>query len=190
MPSGCWIWPPKLTRLIIGNLWEDPPPFFETEREGLIYSLSNRRREKAPPLFGGLPAPEGYAQLLGFSTRLYGNTSESLLKFMMRSLPDEFRQHLEEKVPLENFDSTTEWIFALKSEVDNVLLPMVRGSEPKASGYAAAASEFLTDDRIIEDLAIEERLDAHIDRAMKRLFQLKLGRQLHAKVQPKMVVYK
>ena len=141
-------------------------------------------------MFGGLPAPEGYAQLLGFSTRLYGNTSESLLKFMMRSLPDEFRQHLEEKVPLENFDSTTEWIFALKSEVDNVLLPMVRGREPKASGYAAAASEFLTDDRIIEDLAIEERLDAHIDRAMKRLFQLKLGRQLHAKVQPKMVVYK
>jgi hypothetical protein len=61
---------------------------------------------------------------------------------------------------------------------------MVRAREPQSSGYAAAASAFLTNDRILEDLAIEERLDAHIDRNMKRLFQLKMGRQLH---QPKMV---
>jgi hypothetical protein len=31
---------------------------------------------------------------------------------------------------------------------------------------------------VLEDLDIEERLDAAIDRAMKRLYQLKMARQL------------
>jgi hypothetical protein len=38
---------------------------------------------------------------------------------------------------------------------------------------AAKAAEFITTDRILEDIALEERLDAMVDRAMRRLAQMK-----------------
>jgi hypothetical protein len=48
-------------------------------------------------------------------------------------------------------------------------------------------SAFLTGDRVLEDLSTEERLDAAIDRAMKRLYQLKLARQLDRPHQPELI---
>src|SRR6267142_5174685 len=49
-------------------LWEDPPPLFDTEFEGIIYSLDNRRSEPRTPR---TRAPEDYGQLLSFSSSLY-----------------------------------------------------------------------------------------------------------------------
>ena len=169
----------ELDRIHNRTLWQDPPPFFETKVDACKHVISNSSSG------GSVPARDDYSQLLGFSSSLYGDLHVSLLELRIRMLPPEFSAYLREKVPKDNFDHTDDWGFALKSEVDNVLLPMVRGREPQSDGYFAAASAFLTGDRVIEDLAIEERLDAHIDRAMKRLFQLKIARQLHA--QPKVI---
>jgi hypothetical protein len=43
---------------------------------------------------------------------------------------------------------------------------------------AAKAAAFITTDRIIEDLVLEERLDAMIDRAIRRLAQGKMMKQV------------
>ena len=102
-------------------------------------------------------------------------------------LPAEFSAHLRKKVPSENFESTRYWIVALKKEVDAVLLPEVRNRAPQPTAYFETAAAFLTGDRITEDLATEERLDASIDRAMKRLYQLKLFRQLDRPKEPKLI---
>jgi hypothetical protein len=171
----------ELDRIHNRTLWEDPPPFFDEGLEACKHALINRRPG------GGTRPREDYQQLLGFSSNLYGDSHRGIVELSISMLPSEFSKHLQKKLPKENFDSTYEWVFAIKSEVDNVLLPMVRGREPQGSDYFATASAFLTNDRILEDLAIEERLDAHIDRNMKRLFQLKLGRQLHASDQLKVV---
>jgi len=169
-------------------LWEDPPAFFDTKLEAQINFLSNLSSRRMSRTAGQLASPrEDYSQLLGFSSSLYGDTAPSTLKWMIKSLPPQYAAHLEEKVPLEKFESSAEWAFALKQEVDNVLLPMVRGQEPPSDGFVAAASEFLTIDRILEDQAIEERLDAQIDRATQRLYRLKMGRQLQLRTQPKLV---
>jgi hypothetical protein len=154
-------------------LWEEPPPLFDTRFEGTMYGLVNRRSEPRTQ------AREDYQQLLGFSAGLYRELQGSVLEVALGILlPRKFSAHLREKLPPENFESTSEWIVALKTEVDTVLLPMARkrGHDPNA--YLATAAAFLTGDRVLEDLAIEERLDAAIDRAMKRLYQLKLARQL------------
>jgi hypothetical protein len=50
--------------------------------------------------------------------------------------------------------------------------PMMNGHE------MAGAAEFVTTDRIIEDITLEERLDAMVDRAMRRLAQMKLMKQI------------
>ena len=102
-------------------------------------------------------------------------------------LPSEFSAHLRERVPCENFELTAHWVVAVKKEVDSVLLPMVRNRAPHRNAYFETAAAFLTGDRIIEDLDVEERLDAGIDRALKRLWQLKMARQLDRSREPKLI---
>jgi hypothetical protein len=99
-------------------------------------------------------------------------------------LPAEFREHLREKVPSKDFETMRLWILALKKEVDGVLLPMVRKRGHDPDGYLETAAAFLTGDRVLEDLDMEERLDAAIDRAMKRLYQLKIARQFDRPREP------
>ena len=102
-------------------------------------------------------------------------------------LPAEFATHLNEKVPLAAFEDTREWIVELKKEVDGVLLPMVRSRAPQASAYYETAAGFLTGDRILEDLDVEERLDAGIQRALTRLWQLQAARDLRNSRQQKLI---
>src|SRR5260370_4578159 len=79
-------------------LWEQPPPLFETEIEAQKYGLATRGEPQTRPR-------EAYEQLLGFSTSLYGDLSNSLLKLQLSMLPPEFSPHLSEKVPSANFES-------------------------------------------------------------------------------------
>jgi hypothetical protein len=162
-------------------LWEEPPPLFETRLDGTKYQLATRKSEpRTKPV-------EDYQQLLSFSTSLYKALPDKVLEFRLLMLPPEFSAHLREKVPPGKFESSRSWIVELKKEVDSVLLPMVRkrGHDPDA--YLATAAAFLTDDRVLEDLAIEERLDAAIDRATKRFYQLTLARQFNRPSLPELV---
>lgn len=152
-------------------LWEDPPPLYDTREEGIMHAL----RERRP---GSRERPrDDYQQLLNFSASLFGELHESFLELSLSMLPAEFSAHLREKVPREKFESTYRWVAAVKKEIDTALLPMVRDRAPKHKAYFETAAAFLTGDRMLEDLGIEERLETAIDRAMKR-YQLKLARQL------------
>jgi hypothetical protein len=161
-------------------LWEEPPPLFETSREKTLHALRERRPHPGPR------PRDDYQQLLGFSASLFGEKSKSLLKLSLSMLRAEFSAHLNEKVPCE-FESTYQWIAAVKKEVDSVLLPMVRSRAPQSNVYFETAAAFLTDDRILEDLAIEDRFDAGIDRALKRLWQLQLARRFDGPKEPKLI---
>ena len=86
-----------------------------------------------------------------------------------------------------DFETTPQWVVALKREIDSRLLPSVRDRLPQPSDYIRTAAEFLTRDRMIEDLDIEVRLDATIDRALKRLFWLKTQKQLDREASQKVV---
>jgi hypothetical protein len=163
-------------------LWEDPPPLFDTKSERTTHALVTRWSSGASS-----PPRDDYQQLLAFSTSLFREDKERFVQSSIRMLPAEFKTHLNEKVPLANFEDTGEWIVALKKEVDGVLLPMVRGRAPQASAYYGTAAAFLTGDRILEDLDVEERLDAGIDRALKRLWQLQVARDLRSAREPKLI---
>ncbi len=163
-------------------LWKEPPPLLETQLDQMKYQFSENRSEPRTR-----PA-EDYEQLLGFSSSLYRAAPKRIVELTLSMLPREFSSHLREKVPPpENFESATHWIIALKREVDSVLLPMVRRDGRDPDAYLATAAAFLTGDRVLEDLAIEERLDAAIDRAMKRLYQLKLAGQLRRPNLPELI---
>jgi hypothetical protein len=86
--------------------------------------------------------------------------------------------HLKREVPKENYSTNPEWVQAVKREVDEVLLPRARAEMDSPDRLAAKAAEFITSDRILEDLNLEERLDAMVDRAMRRLAQMKFMKQI------------
>ena len=142
-----------------------------------------RERRGGPPA----SARDDYQQLLGFSSSLYGEDSKSLVNLKLSMLPAEFSAHLNEKVPFEKCESLHQWIFQLKKEVDTVLMPMVRDRAPKSNAHFELAAQFLTGDRLIEDLDVEERLNASTDRALKRFYNLKMAHQLHPPKQPNLL---
>ena len=158
----------ELARLDNREVWKDPPPLFETKAEQVTHALSTRPSGPRQPR-------DDYEQLLGFSASLYGRVERMFVQLSVSMLPAEFKAHLNEKVPSDNFDDTSDWVVALKKEVDRVLLPMVRSRAPQANVYYEKVAAFLTSDRITQDLDTEDRLDAAINRALKRLWQLQMA---------------
>ncbi len=85
-------------------LWEDPPPLFDTKEEGTMYALKNTlETRRVDP---GRGPRDDYAQLLGFSSNLYGALESGLLRVKISMLPQEFAAHLNEKLPCEKFEKT------------------------------------------------------------------------------------
>jgi hypothetical protein len=77
-----------------------------------------------------------------------------------------------------SYPTSPEWVLAVKREVGEVLLPCARAEMESPDHLAAKAAEFITADRILEDLNLEERLDTMVDRAMRRLAQMKFMKQI------------
>ena len=153
-------------------LWEHPIPLMDTDFEISKYELANC---PVPPRSRPL---DEYESLLHFSNGLYRDRASATIVSFMIFIPAEFREHLKENVPVGNYETTREWVVALKMELDGVLLPMARKRHPAANGYFEAAAKLLNDERTHADLALEERFDAAIDKALKRLFSLQMAEQL------------
>jgi hypothetical protein len=157
-------------------LSETPLPFFDTEQELSIYALTRMfKSDRSRPRYDG-----AVSHLIGFSSSLYGKLDAQFLELSIGMLGEEFSAHLTREVPREKYPTTPEWVQAVKREVDEVLLPLARAEMDSPDYLAAKAAEFITTDRILEDIALEERLDAVVDRAMRRLAQMKFMKQLSA----------
>jgi hypothetical protein len=154
-------------------LSEMPVPFFDTKQEGTMHVLTHRPNSDGRPRYDGK-----VSHLIGFSSSLYGMLDGQFLDLMIGMLGKEFSTHLKSEVPKGSYSTTPEWVQAVKREVDEVLLPRARAEMESPDYLAAKAAEFITTDRIIEDIALEERLDAMVDRAMRRLAQMKFMKQI------------
>jgi len=148
-------------------LTEMPRPLFDTQHEAIIDALSHQPKDRNP-------VRDEVSQLLGLSASLYGHLEGELLKLMIEMSGPEISQHLNVAAPREKFSTPPEWVAAVKREIDNVMLPRARKDLESPYSLAAKSAQFLTTDVILEDLALEERLDAVIDRATRRLAQSKM----------------
>src|SRR3954468_12607298 len=113
------------------------------------------------------------------SASFHGELTERDLDWKFNLFQNEFTRHLREAVPRDKYPELMDYLRALKKEIDEVLLPRVRSEQPTDDYIAAkTAAEFLTPERILEDLALEERLDATMDKAIRRLAQAKALKQI------------
>jgi hypothetical protein len=86
--------------------------------------------------------------------------------------------YFKEKVPRSRFGSTSEWAEAILKETD--LLLALQHADPEGRRLVAMSksADALSGDLFKQELALDERLDAMIDRAVKRLIQTKAMKQM------------
>jgi hypothetical protein len=93
-------------------------------------------------------------------------------------LSDENRDHLRGKFSQYDFQSTSEWIRAIQNEVTSVLLPEAERGDRSVEVVISRDAQFFTQEVVKHELAVDERIDAMTDRAIKRLVQAKAFKQM------------
>jgi hypothetical protein len=105
-----------------------------------------------------------------------GRGFESLASRLL--LPERIA-YLKRKVPRWDYNSTVEWDKAILDEIETLLaLPPYVGPEQRRLFRLQDAAQALSADLFKQELALDERLDAMIDRAVKRLVQMKAMKQM------------
>ena len=125
--------------------------------------------------------PEHRAYDEAFALRQFFRTIEVApdeFELALRALRVHIADDLREKFPQEGFQSTSEWVQAVQNEIKSNLLPAVeRFGEPVEFKIFQSAA-VLSEEVIKNELAVEERIDAMINGAMKRLVQTKAMKQM------------
>jgi hypothetical protein len=151
-----------------------PEPFFKTMSDRTSWWLAQPKPAR-PRITPGLN--RDVENLLQLSTSFYGNLSERELGWRFTMAP-EFAAELNIAVPRAKYTEWIDYMRALKQHVNDVMLPRAIAAQPKDGLAAKIAVEFLTETRIMEDLAMEERLDMVMDKAIRRLAQAKTLKQV------------
>jgi hypothetical protein len=160
----------ELDRADNAILWKHPLPLCDDQMELHKQQLAEIDQMDKP----STRVSEDYDQLFSFSCSLYREVSPVVLRLKNQGLPAEFAEHLSKTCSEENYETTSQWVAALKKEVDSVLLPMVRKRYPMREAHRCyeAAAKAISEDRLLVELATEERIERHIDQLLRRFFQL------------------
>lgn len=117
--------------------------------------------------------------LLGLAVSLAAKP-ESALQDLSHGLRRERIAYFAQKFPRGNFKSATEWAQAVMADIATLLFPKLKTDDSEAGRLVelVESSTNLSGDLFKQELALDERLDLMIDRAVKRLVQTKAMKQM------------
>jgi len=105
---------------------------------------------------------------------------EDLLRMTIeRTIPSYVTTELEGIFPREQFKSVSDWLAMLRRVISGLL-----HRDPEPEVLLNQAAKVHTPDVVDHGLAVDERIDAMIDRAVKRLVQTKAMKQMLASTSP------
>ena len=108
---------------------------------------------------------------------------EELLRLTIEgTLPSYVTTRLEEIIPREKFTSVSDWLGAVRLIISGHLREC-RDPEPEV--LLDHSAKIHTPDVVDHELAVDERIDAMIDRAVKRLVQTKAMKQMLVSTSPR-----
>jgi hypothetical protein len=141
------------------------------------------------------PAYDEVVCLQGLANMMDRKPETAFKDFASRALRPDKVTYLERKFPLSNFNSTSEWARAIVNEINKVLIPeslllWTRNSTNPHAAEALGAMILSTasftagsGDLFDQDVSLAERLEAMIDRGIKRLIQIKAMKQMLAQTE-------
>jgi len=118
--------------------------------------------------------------LKAFAALLRSQPEDAFDNFANRCLTGHSIRYLQDKVPRKKFGSYSKWTEAMINEISAVLIPSLTIKDREGQqwlGMIQSAGTFSAEvfDR---EIALDERLNAMIDRATKRLIQIKAMKQM------------
>ena len=182
---------PKEFAALLADLVHEWKPDGPTEEDAVLSIAQAMWRKRRAQTFLGIqllknicnprhPAYDEYINLTFFAAYLRNKPETAFEEYASRCLQPDMIRLLEQKFPRSNFKSTAEWTQAIIDEIETVLIPERKPPRDRTlakiiSSMRSAAS--FTDDLFNRELVLDERLDAMIDRAVKRLVQTKAMKQ-------------
>ena len=124
------------------------------------------------PGYDELEALRGFAGVLEFAP----DCLDELLRCPF--LSQERKDHLNLKFPAGDFETTAARARAIQNEINSVILPSLERCEKPVEVSYLEAAHLVTQEDFKDEIAIEERIDTMIDRAVKRLVQAKAMKQM------------
>jgi hypothetical protein len=149
------------------EIWRSDPehPLYD-HAEGLRNLLNIM---EAAPILDLMEAPDAF---------------ESVIRLAIESTPSYHATILERMCPREQFKSASAWLQALRMVISGLLRGVERdGEEPDV--LLDRSAKVHTPDVVNHELAVDERIDAMIDRAVKRLVQTKAMKQMLVTTSPR-----
>jgi hypothetical protein len=129
------------------------------------------------------PAYDEVSVLRGFCKLL--EIEPDLLYKRLHCLSEEVRQHLDLQVQVRNFNSTSARARAIQKEITSVLLPALERVEKSVDVCLYEAVALVSMEGVQQEIALDEHIDATIERAIKRLIQSKTIKQMVGQASPK-----
>jgi hypothetical protein len=96
----------------------------------------------------------------------------------LKLLPEDLRQRLERDFPKYDFETTSARAEAIKKGIQSVILPELQRVDKPPQVSFLEASTILPPDEFNHLIALEERIEAMIDRAIRRLGHTKTMKQM------------
>ena len=93
-------------------------------------------------------------------------------------LGEQWADYFRSRFPRKNYDSDSAWLSAVMHEIDYKLTPELFKIWRKSSGVPKVDEVSSNEERMARELAMEERIDAMIDKIIKRLGQIKTLKEI------------
>jgi hypothetical protein len=130
------------------------------------------RLDASHPAYDELDALRGFSGVLEFAP----DCLDELLSCPF--LSDKRKEHLKRKFPRGDFETTAARARAIQNEINSAILPSLERCDKPVKVCFLEAAHIVTQDDFKDEIAVEERIDAMIDRAVKRLVQAKAMKQM------------
>jgi hypothetical protein len=189
---------------LVDELAEEWQPEGKTEHDAVLDIAKGIWLKRRFQLFlmvkatrdAGNPDHPSYDERIGLAAFLaYAkNSPEDAFSHGSHYLRKEQLESLMKGYPKTNFKSETEWFAAIENAITSTLFPIYDAVYSDSETYYALMNSAATfsDDLFDRAIALDERLNAMIDRATKRLIQIKAMKQVlgHTSKEPKGEVIK
>ena len=142
------------------EIWRSDPehPLYDAA-EGLRNLLNIM---EAAPILDLMEAPDAF---------------ENVIMLAIESTPPYIATKLKQMCPREKFESVSDWFAMLRVIISGLLRELERSGE-HSDLLLHRSAKVHTPDVVDRELAVDERIDAMIDRAVKRLVQTKATKQM------------
>jgi hypothetical protein len=181
---------PRQFEKLVDELAEEWQPEGKTEHDAVLDIAKGIWLKRRFQLFlmvkatrnAGNPDHPSYDECIGLQNFLtYAKMSpEDAFSHGSHFLRKDQLESLVKAYPKTNFKSETEWFAAIENAITSTLFPIYDAVYSDSETYRALMNSAATfsDDLFDRAIALEERLNAMIDRATKRLIQIKAMKQV------------